>query len=130
MDKLAFGFIPAGTGNGLHKAVVDSQGENHGIHSAAFAVAKGHTTKIDLTELELEYHQNEPNTKTYMFLAVFWAVISDIDINSEVIRWAGHPRLTIWGIYRTLSIRHYPGTLKYEGYHAKNKHEEIQNDQF
>jgi hypothetical protein len=56
LSQVTFGFIPAGTGNGLHKSVKDQHEENHGIHVAAFAVCKGRKKNMDLTELELEYH--------------------------------------------------------------------------
>jgi len=107
LENLAFGFIPAGTGNGLHKSVVETFNEKDGIHSAAFAVAKGRTSKMDLTELDLEYNEK----KVYMFLLMAWAVVSDCDINSEVIRCCGPPRFTVWGVYRVLSVRHYAGDL-------------------
>jgi len=78
-------------------------------------VSKGRTVKMDLTELEMEYSQNEENKKLYMFLMLAWAIISDCDINSEVIRCVGPPRFTLWGIYRVLSLRHYPGAIEYLG---------------
>lgn len=55
LKQVKFGFIPAGTSNGLHKSVVESNKELAGIHSAAFSIAKGKTMRMDLTELELEY---------------------------------------------------------------------------
>ena len=55
LKTIALGFIPAGTANALHKSVTDHFDEDIGIHSAAFATAKGRVTKIDLTECELEY---------------------------------------------------------------------------
>lgn len=58
LENFSFGFIPAGTGNGLHKSVVMQTNEVVGIHTAAFAIAKGRTMQMDLTELELEYQQN------------------------------------------------------------------------
>jgi sphingosine kinase len=67
---------------------------------------------MDLTELDLEY---QPDQKVFMFLMMSWAIISDSDINSEVIRWIGSPRFTIWGVYRIISLRHYPGSLTYNG---------------
>ena len=86
MEKIAFGFIPAGTANGLHKSVMEYSGEEHGIHNAAFTCAKGRKTKMDLTEITLEYN---PDKKVYMFLAMCWAIVADVDLNSESIRWAG-----------------------------------------
>jgi sphingosine kinase len=56
METIAFGFIPAGTSNGLHKSVTEHAGELDGIQIAAFMCAKGRKTKMDLSELELEYY--------------------------------------------------------------------------
>lgn len=64
---------------------------------------------MDLTELHLEYYQNEANKKLYMFLMMSWAIISDADINSEFMRWMGNPRFTIWGAYRIVNLRQYQG---------------------
>ena len=74
--------------------------------TSAFIIAKGRKTLIDLTELELEYFKNE-NKKIFMFLSLTWCIISDIDINSEVLRWMGSTRFTIYGVYRLMSVRHY-----------------------
>jgi hypothetical protein len=57
-NKTTFGFIPAGTANGLIKSITDVNYEEFGIHQAAFLVAKGTRKMMDLTELTLEYHQN------------------------------------------------------------------------
>lgn len=51
-----------------------------------------------------------------MFLMLGWAIISDCDINSEVIRWIGPARFTIWGVYRVLFLRHYPAKLTIKGF--------------
>ena len=41
-DSLVFGFIPAGTGNGLAKSVsAVTDPENFSIEEAAFTIAKG-----------------------------------------------------------------------------------------
>ena len=50
-----------------------------------------------------------------MFLSLSWGYIADVDINSEVIRWAGPNRMTIWGIYRIMSRQYYNGTFIYNG---------------
>lgn len=126
LESFTFGFIPAGTGNGLHKSIMDDNDELHGIHEAAFSICKGRSTKLDLTELELEYLE----TKVYMFLSLSWAIISDCDINSEIFRCCGPPRFTVWGVYRVLNLRHYPGSLTFKGERCKQKtqtHEAIEN---
>ena len=105
MASTTLGLIPAGTGNGLAKSLTDIVGEQYGVLPATFAVIKGRQIKIDLTELELEYHQNEEQKKLYSFLGLAWAIFSDIDINSEAIRCIGYNRFLVWGVYRVLIPR-------------------------
>jgi sphingosine kinase len=57
MTSMALGFIPGGSANGLVKAVLDYSGEEYSIENAAFLVAKGRTTRMDLTEIEAEYEK-------------------------------------------------------------------------
>ncbi len=59
--------------------------EENTVESAAFVAAKGRTMRMDLTEIEAEYQKE----KIYSFLATFWGVLADCDINSEVIRCLG-----------------------------------------
>ena len=111
MSSINLGFIPGGSANGLVKAVLDYSGEDFSVENAAFVAAKGRSTRMDLTEIEAEYKKE----KIYSFLSIFWGVLADCDINSEVLRWMGSARFTIWGIYRVLCIRHYSGSLYYTG---------------
>ena len=55
MSSLSLGFIPGGSANGLVKAVLDYAGEDYSVENAAFVIAKGRSTRIDLTEIEGEY---------------------------------------------------------------------------
>ena len=57
-----------------------------------------------------------------MFLSLVWAIISDIDINSEVIRCVGSARFTLWGIYRALNVVTYPGAFSYTGFSVEDSH--------
>lgn len=114
-DKTTFGFIPAGTANGLIKSITDQNDEDFGIHEAAFLVAKGTRKMMDLTELTLEYLQNEEQKKIYMFLSMAWAFIADCDINSEVIRCIGEARFTVWGVYRLFALRDYKAKVTMKG---------------
>ena len=78
---------------------------------------------MDLTELTLEYLQNEQQKKIYMFLAMAWAFIADCDINSEVIRCVGESRFTIWGVYRLLALRSYKANIMIKGQAIKSNKE-------
>ena len=123
MSSLNIGFIPGGSANGLVKAVLDYGGEEYSVENAAFVVAKGRSTRMDLTEIEAEYQKE----KIYSFLSTFWGVLADCDINSEVIRCLGPSRFTLWGIYRIFFIRHYAGSLYYTGQEILNKKEDKVN---
>lgn len=84
--------------------------------------------KMDLTEIEGEY-QSE---KIYSFLCTFWAVLADIDINSEVLRCLGSPRFTLWGIYRTLCRKSYRGSVYFSGQSVIHRDEvsKVSEEQF
>jgi sphingosine kinase len=117
MASTAIGFIPGGSANGLVKAVLDFSGEEYSIENAAFLCAKGRTTRMDLTEIETEYEKH----KIYSFLSTFWGVIADCDINSEVLRWMGSARFTVWGAYRVLCPVNYLGSIIFTGQKVGNK---------
>ena len=123
LNKTTFGFIPAGTANGLIKSISDQNNENFGILEASFFVAKGTRKMMDLTELTLEYLQNEEQKKIYMFLSMAWAFVADCDINSEVIRCIGESRFTIWGVYRLLALRDYKAKVMIKGQAVKSNKE-------
>jgi len=77
---------------------------------------------MDLTEIEAEYEKD----KIYSMLSTAWAVIADIDINSETIRWMGFARMTLWGIFRVVFKKLYRGHLWYRGMKVKSKQEGLQ----
>lgn len=54
--------------------------------------------------------------KIYSFLSVAWAIIADCDINSEVLRFLGSPRFTLWGVFRVIFMKRYRGSVIYSGY--------------
>lgn len=56
MEKTTFGIIPAGSGNGLVKSLLEKSGHVFAVLPAAYAIAKGRSFKLDITEMDLEYH--------------------------------------------------------------------------
>jgi len=125
MSGTSLGFIPGGSANGLVRAVLDYSNEEFSVQNAAFVVAKGRTTRMDLTEIDAEYQKD----KIYSFLSTFWGVLADCDINSEVIRWVGTSRFTLWGILRVFCIRQYLGSVYYTGQQIINKRDAAQLDE-
>lgn len=55
MSTLGIGCIPGGSSNGLVKAILDHSSEEFSVENAAFIVAKGRITRMDLTEIEAEF---------------------------------------------------------------------------
>jgi sphingosine kinase len=64
---------------------------------------------MDLTEISLEYQKE----KVYSFLSLFWGVLADCDINSEVLRFLGSARFTVWGVFRVIFMKRYTGTITF-----------------
>lgn len=50
---------------------------------------------------------------TFSHLGIAWGLISDIDIESEKLRWLGELRMTLWAIIRLMFVREYYGALYY-----------------
>ena len=74
---------------------------------------------MDITKLDMEYPPGDP---VYSFLSTAWAIIADIDINSEAVRCCGDARFTLWGIYRALWTKRYAAkSFDYNGFKLKNK---------
>lgn len=117
-NKVTIGCIPGGTGNGLVKSILSNSNENYGVLEAAFKIVKGNRKLIDITQLTGEYEKK----KIFSFLCVSWAIIGDIDINSEVIRCCGAARFTVWGVWRVMCMRRYRGDFKFTGERIRNRH--------
>lgn len=49
----------------------------------------------------------------YSFLALFWGIIADLDIESEKWRCCGNARFTFQGVVRALALRKYTGKILY-----------------
>ncbi len=70
-------------------------------------IVKGVSSSVDISRYETK-------SKSYTsFLTFSWAMIADIDIESECIRWAGFLRMDIWGVVRVLFLRKYRAKFSY-----------------
>jgi sphingosine kinase len=105
------GIIPAGTGNGLAKTLLEISGEPDDPLSAAFlitkAIAQGKYRPLDLAKIE----QN--GQIYYSFLSFSWGIISDVDIESEKLRFLGSLRTDIYALMRIWTLRYYSGKFSY-----------------
>ena len=105
--KKPIGIIPAGTGNGLCKTLLDLSGEPYDSLSAAFLIAKGKTRSLDVIEIE----QN--GGYYYSVLSLSWGLISDVDIDSERWRYLGSLRNDIYALMRIGCLLTYKGRFSF-----------------
>lgn len=101
------GTIPAGTSNGLSKTLLEISGEPYDPASAAFAIAKGKVRSLDLAIAQ----QN--GRRFSAFLSLAWGLISDVDIESDKIRFLGPIRTDLYALIRILSLRAYKGRFSF-----------------
>jgi len=62
--------------------VVTESGEVYTLMNQIYCILRGSPRMIDLQEITFE---SKPNEKIYSFLLVCWGMISDVDLESEVI---------------------------------------------
>ncbi len=105
--QTTIGVIPAGTGNGLCKSLLELSGEPYDPISAAFLIAKGKKQPCDL----VTFKQN--SRRYYSFLSLSWAIASDVDIESERLRFLGYLRTEIYALMRIINLRSYKGRFSF-----------------
>ena len=101
------GIIPAGTGNGLCKTLLEDSGEPYDPVSAAFLIAKGKKQPCDIIMTE----QN--NRRGYSFLSLSWGLVSDVDIESEKLRFLGSLRFDLYALMRVCLLQTYRGRFSF-----------------
>merc|ERR1712048_248603 len=91
------GHIPGGSGNGLATTVLKACGEKYGVLDMAFLIAKGGSQQIDLKVAS--FLDRQPSVS---FLSLSGAIISDVDIESESLRFLGGMRFTAYAAWRII----------------------------
>ncbi|XP_077243292.1 sphingosine kinase 1-like [Tasmannia lanceolata] len=105
--KMPIGVVPAGTGNGMVKSLLDSVDDPCSASNAIFAVIRGHKRLLDVaTVLQGE-------TKFFSVLMLTWGFVADVDIESERYRWLGSARIEFYSILRILNLRKYHGHVSF-----------------
>ena len=111
LECLSFGIVPAGSGNGLSRSLSYLQREKFHLGtqdlSAAINCARGSVRPMDLLYVET------PMNGRLSFHSVFWGLVADIDIESEVLRWMGGIRFTIWALLKVIKSRRYRARVSY-----------------
>ena len=105
--KIPLGIIPGGTGNGLCKTLLESSKEAYDPLNAAFLIAKGKQRTLDLATVK----QN--GKKYYSFLSLAWGLVSDIDIESEKLKFLGSLRFNLYALMSIGLLRTYKGRFSF-----------------
>ncbi|ESQ55222.1 hypothetical protein EUTSA_v10025046mg [Eutrema salsugineum] len=103
--KLPIGMVPAGTGNGMIKSVLDSAGIRCCARSATISIIQGHTRSVDVATI------SQGTTKFFSVLMLAWGLVADIDIESEKFRWMGSARIDFYALQRIICLRQYNGRV-------------------
>ncbi|KAK3188101.1 hypothetical protein Dsin_027662 [Dipteronia sinensis] len=105
--KTPLGVVPAGTGNGMAKSLLDYVGEPCKASNAVLAVIRGHKRLLDVATI------SQGETKFHSILMLAWGLVADIDIESEKYRWMGSARLDFYALLRIFYLRHYTGRVSF-----------------
>lgn len=99
--------------SGLATSILKACGEEYGVVEAAFVIARGGTQPLDVATCEGQGDSDQVKSPFYAFLSLSWAIVADIDIESEIYRCCGPARFDIATIQRILCMRRYRGKLSY-----------------
>ncbi|CAH9133706.1 unnamed protein product [Cuscuta epithymum] len=105
--KMSLGVIPAGTGNGMAKSLLDSVGDSCTASNATLSIIRGHKRALDVATI------SQGQTKFFSVLMLAWGLIADIDIESEKYRWMGSTRIDFYALQRVLCLRRYNGSIRF-----------------
>jgi sphingosine kinase len=107
LQKLKVGVVGCGTSNGFATSLMLESKERYGLTNETFLICKGKSVWTDLSQYTL-------TDKSYIsFLTYSWAIIANIDIESEVIHFMGESRFDIWAVWRCIFLRRYRARFSY-----------------
>ena len=105
--KKTVAVIPGGTSHAIAHSI--------GLYDPYHAVLN--IIKFDVRPLDMFAVVQAGQPTRYGFLCFLWGLMSDVDIGSETIRWAGEARMTIAAVMRIMSPHRYRARLSYVQWH-------------
>ncbi|KAK6149852.1 hypothetical protein DH2020_017377 [Rehmannia glutinosa] len=105
--RIPLGVVPAGTGNGMVKSLLDSCGEPCAASNATVSIIRGHKCSLDVATL------SQGDIRFFSMLMLAWGLVADIDIESEKYRWMGSARLDFYALQRIFGLRKYNGSIMF-----------------
>ena len=114
VQHIAIAPAPGGTANGLWKSILHKAGESFDLIGTAFLIAKGRPAPVDMWEYVRPANGSDAEQHLgWSVLSLSWGIVSDVDIESEVLRFAGALRLTLYALWRIACLRKYSACLTY-----------------
>lgn len=104
---LRIGHIGGGSGNGLASAICVQAQESIDLVSSMWLILKGWTRPLDVFSIK----QEEEDVR-YGFLSMGYGMISDIDLESESMRYLGNARFTVAALARICCVRRYEASME------------------
>ena len=122
--KTPIGQLPGGSGNALSASICYLAKEAYiGLNLENFAMHMGFLTSkydilpMDLVAVDISAPKNQRDTvvsnRVYSFLGIEWAIVADVDYESEKYRYLGGLRFTVGALARILNLRTYRGCLSF-----------------
>lgn len=105
--RMPLGVVPAGTGNGMVKSLLDSVGDPCAASNAIVAIIRGHRQSLDVATIL------QGETRFFSVLMLAWGLVADIDIESEKYRWMGSARIDFYALQRIFCLRKYIGCVSF-----------------
>lgn len=105
--SIPLGIVGCGTANGFAATLLHEAGERYGVIESVLPICKGETITADLSKYMT-------TNNSYVSLLTFtWAIVADIDIDSELIHFMGEIRFDLWAVLRILWLRRYRARFSY-----------------
>ncbi len=107
-SMLPLAIIPAGSGNAMAKSLAARVRERcTPVNAALAALCCQSPMPLDAATL------TQPGLERPMhaLLSLSWALVADVDIESEALRFLGAARFTVQAVVRCLALRRYAGTF-------------------
>ena len=120
--KTPIGQLPGGSGNALASSICYLAKEAYiGLNTECFAMHMGFlSSKYDILPMDLVAVDTTPHRKdesvsnrVYSFLGIEWAIIADVDYESEKYRFLGGFRFVVGALKRILNLKTYRGRLSF-----------------
>jgi len=106
IKDIPIGILPAGGNNGVLASLIYKSKEVFDANHACYLIAKGQTTKSDITLIERENGQ-----PVYCINSLLWGTLPHSDFSSEKYKFLGNHRFDLYGTLALIWNKKYQATV-------------------